>query len=78
MYTEDIAIKALKAALIFPISITPPGGSEMRSRHPETIELLLQKLTFLRRSDATIEERGIGLNAVRSLGSLQAPEACDP
>ena len=79
MYTEDIAIKALKSGADLSDQYYAAWWlGKMRSRHPETIELLLQKLTFLRRSDATIEERGIGLNAVRSLGSLKAPEACDP
>ena len=76
MYSEEIAITALqKGADVSDQYYATWWLGKMRSRHPETIGLLIQKLAFLKQSDATTDERGVGLNAIRSLGSLKALEA---
>ena len=79
MYTEDIAIKALKSgADLSDQSYATWWLGKMRSRHPETIGLLIRKLSTLQQSEASVDERGVGLNAIRSLGTLNALEAGEP
>lgn len=50
----------------------------MRSRHPQTIPHLLDKLTILNQEKISIEERGVALNAIRALSKLDATNAIEP
>ena len=79
MYTEEIAIRALKSGADLSDQYYATWWlGKMRSRHPETIGLLISKLSTLQQTEATLDERGVGLNAIRSLGTLNALEAGEP
>ena len=78
-YSEDIAIKNLSEQ-------SNPSDQyyaawwlgRMRSRHPQAIPGLLNKLTILRQEHINLEQRGVALNAIRALGKLGAIDAVEP
>ena len=41
---------------------------KMRSRHPDALPLLLRCLDYLNQNDTHADQRGVALNAIRSLG----------
>ena len=78
-YSEEIALQNLGAQSELSDQYYAAWWlGKMRSRHPETIPLLLNKLRIFNQQHISLEERGIALNAIRALGKLDAVEAVQP
>tara|TARA_B100001175_G_scaffold175855_1_gene149400 strand:- start:911 stop:1690 length:780 start_codon:yes stop_codon:yes gene_type:complete len=51
---------------------------KMRSRHPKALPLLQKTLKALEQTPVNPDRRGVALNAIRALGRLGNPVACNP